>query len=576
MLGHEWALVDVETSGLRAVRDRVLSLAVVTVAPDGRTTGEFSTLLDPGCDPGPVHIHGLTVDRLKGSPRFENITDHVARMLEGRVLVAHNAPFDYGFLFQEFMRANLRFPVEQRLCTLALNRRLSPATKDLKLATLAAHYGVEKRKAHDALEDVRTLAGVLRGSLSEAMRLGLTLPLVACPPKQMPRPNIPKTRCAFRCPGRLRAELVQGMKVAITGDTDVPREKLVERAVAEGLNMMTSVSRHTSALVTNDAGSGTAKARRARQEGVPIIDERTFLALLENVLPGTPHGTPPTTPPPTTPPRQVAEPTRPAEQPPVQTTGPLEGRRVLVLGGTHPVSSAARTRVVELGGAAAVNLSASVTDVLALNGSENDRRMRRVIDLEVPVHEEQWLGAPERVEAKRVSPRVLPRGAAVDLPDAQRWTVAASWVQHASCEVDVVAFALDEDDQVSCDEDFVFYGAAESPDGTVRLAADGPTEQAVVIDLGALPEAVRKVTIAAAIDGAVTFGELGPVELGIGPGDGERAFAQATLDAGTTERTMLLADVYRRGPRWRLRVVGQGHDFGLAELARGFGVDVQD
>ncbi len=65
----EWALVDVETSGLVPRRDRVLSLAVVTLGPDGRQTGEFSTLLDPGCDPGPVHVHGLTADRLRGRGR---------------------------------------------------------------------------------------------------------------------------------------------------------------------------------------------------------------------------------------------------------------------------------------------------------------------------------------------------------------------------------------------------------------------------------------------------------------------------------------------------------------------------
>ncbi|MEU7407674.1 hypothetical protein AB0B09_42080, partial [Streptomyces sp. NPDC044948] len=45
----DWALVDVETSGLVPRRDRVLSVAVVTLDPDGRQTGEFSTLLDPGC-----------------------------------------------------------------------------------------------------------------------------------------------------------------------------------------------------------------------------------------------------------------------------------------------------------------------------------------------------------------------------------------------------------------------------------------------------------------------------------------------------------------------------------------------
>lgn len=91
--------------------------------------------------------------------------------------------------------------------------------------------------------------------------------------------------------------------------------------------------------------------------------------------------------------------------------------------------------------------------------------MERVVRLEVPVHDVEWLKAPEQAETVRVSTTVLPRGAAIDLPAAERWTVGASWVQHAACEVDVVAFALDEDGQVSCDEDFVFYGAAETPTG---------------------------------------------------------------------------------------------------------------
>lgn len=216
MFGNEWALVDVETSGLRAVQHRILSLAVVTVGSDGRTSGEYSTLLDPGCDPGPVHIHGLTPERLKGAPKFEDVSRRVAEMLRGRVLVAHNAPFDYGFLAQEFQRANVRLPVERRLCTLALNRRLSPATGDLKLGTLAAHYGIKPSKAHDALEDARTLRACC-ADRSGGERLGLALPFVACPPKQNFRARIPKTRCAYRCPGRFGDRLVQGMKVAITG-----------------------------------------------------------------------------------------------------------------------------------------------------------------------------------------------------------------------------------------------------------------------------------------------------------------------------------------------------------------------
>src|SRR4051794_14927490 len=149
--GSEWAVVDVETSGLRAAQSRVLSLAVVTLDPDGRQTGQYSTLLDPGCDPGPVHIHGLTRERLRGAPRFEDVAEHVAAMLVGRIMVAHNAQFDYDFLFREFASAGMVLPVRRRLCTLALNRKIGPPTADFKLGTLAAHYGVPQLRAHDAL-----------------------------------------------------------------------------------------------------------------------------------------------------------------------------------------------------------------------------------------------------------------------------------------------------------------------------------------------------------------------------------------------------------------------------------------
>ncbi|WP_079105808.1 exonuclease domain-containing protein, partial [Streptomyces hygroscopicus] len=598
---YDWALVDVETSGLIARRDRVLSVAVVTLGPDGEPTGEFSTLLNPGCDPGPVEVHGLTAERLRGAPGFDQVAGRIGAMLQGRVLVAHNAQFDYDFLAHEFARVRMWLPVTQRLCTLALNRRVDPPTEDLTLDSLAAHYGVPRRQAHDALDDTRVLAGVLRASLREAARLDLPLPLVACPPRQDPRftPQPPKTACAYRNPGRLvpGGPLRQGMKIAVTGQTTTSRAELVGRSVAAGLNIMSSVSRHTSALVTNDAASDSAKARRALAENVPVIDERTFLRLLDDVRPGTPHErtapaavpsprpeaaaspspaaasspSPATAPSPRSAavpsprsaaapsPSPVADPSagpaavpsahsgmvpspRPEADPPVHSgvdpsprpeadpagpaapaahaaavpssrpeaappgrepqrpagevrkqprrprpapDGPLTGRRVLVLGGTHPAAAAARSRIVELGGAAAINLSASVTDVVLLDGSDADRRMRRIVSLAIPTHDAPWLAAPDiapvpRPAGGREAAHVLPRGGVVDIPDGSapgtRWTVTVSWAQQTACEIDVVAFVVDEDEQVSFDEDFVFYGAPENPGGTVRLLGDGPTE----------------------------------------------------------------------------------------------------
>ncbi|MEU2295912.1 TerD family protein [Streptomyces antibioticus] len=592
---HDWALVDVETSGLRPGRDRVLSLAVLTLDARGNRSGEFSTLLNPGCDPGPVHIHGLTPARLAGAPTFEDVAPRVGALLRGRVLVAHNAQFDYDFLAHEFAHVRSWVPVSRRLCTLALNRLVGPATPDLKLGTLAAHYGVRQEKAHDAQDDVRVLSGILRGSLGAAEQLGLALPLLECPPRPDYKPYVPKTPCAYRNPGRLvpGGPLVQGMKVAITGETRVSREELVARSVAAGLNMMTSVSGQTGVVVTNDPGAGSAKLNRAAHEGVPLVDEPTYLRLLEDVRPGQAKGTARPVPVPAPAPVSVSvpAPSLPAQRvavPAARAGGAvLAGRRVLVLGGTHEAAAEARARAVALGASAAVNLSASVSDVVVLPGGETDRRMTRIAVLGLRVHDAGWLHAPVHQDPAAGEPAdtvaVLVRGAVLDLPDTDTgtgtgtaWTVAATWRQQTACEVDLVAFAVDGRELVPGDEDFVFYGAPEHPDGTVRLATDGPTEQAVTVDLARLPLEIHRVVIAAAIDGAATFSDVGAVEITATCGVGAAPTARATLDAATTERTMILAELYRRGEGWRLRAVGQGYDHGLADLARGYGVDVAE
>lgn len=460
---HDWALVDVETTGLRPDQDRVLSLAVVTMDPDGRRTGEYSTLLDPGCDPGPVHVHGLTRERLRGAPVFDDVAERVADLLRGRVLVAHNAQFDYDFLAHEFARARSWIPVSERLCTLALNRQVAPPVPNMRLGTLAAHYGVVQRHAHDALDDTRVLAGIFGHTLHAAWELGLPLPLVACPTRLDHRPRIPKTPCPYRNPGRYSpgGPLVQGMKVAVSGDTARSREELVARAVAAGLNVMETVSRHTSVLVTNvrppgtGAGPVAAKLRRALAEGVPLLDEESFLRLLDRTEPGVPHdaaatpaeepegaddgeesrgaavlrapgagpvgGAPVPAPrggeedPPGAGPGRSGERERRAGTAPRAGTaqragtapqagrtpqagrGPLAGRRVLVVGGGHEQAAAARARLVGLGASAAVRLSAQVTDVLALPGGERDEVLSRVAALRLPVHGPGWphADAPE-------------------------------------------------------------------------------------------------------------------------------------------------------------------------------------
>lgn len=578
--GHSWAVVDVETSGVSSAGDRVLSLAVMTLDRDGRHEQTFTTLLDPGCDPGPVHIHGLTRQRLAGSPRFADVLPRVQELLEGRVLVAHNAAFDHGFLSAEAQRCGAVLAAPTRLCTLTLSRRLGLPVADYRLGTLAAHWGVQRRRAHDAEDDARVLVGVLHRTLVLAGELEMPLPVVDVrrrtePPARPPR--VVRVPCPWENPGRLQpgGHLVQGMVVVITGPVSCGREVLAERLQQAGLDVANSVSRHTSLLVSNDPHATTAKARRARRDGVPVVAEALVSSLLAAVAPGRARNTTRGGPRPAGTEVTVVE--RPRSIP--VATGPWAGQRVLVVGGTHADARAARDEVGTAGAAAAINLTASVTHLLLLPGGERDARVARAREHGVPAVRLPDLAAPPAQARARGTgaPPVLVRGQVVDLPrDLRTFTVTASWRASgdATDEIDVVALLLDADEQVSSDDDLVFYHSPTTEDGAVELAEDGTSEQSVRIDLDRLRPDCARIVVAAVVNDGRAFGDVGAVEVALDSAVGGEL--TATVDAGTTERTMVLAEIYHRRDAWRARVVGQGYDDGLAELATRHGVEVDD
>lgn len=301
-----YAVVDVETTGL-ARDDRIVSAAVYRLDAQGNVEDHWYTLVNPERDPGPVWIHGLTTETLQGAPLFPEIAAEFSARLDGRVLVAHNAMFDWSMIAREYARAERTAPVRQRLCTIALSKELSLPLPNHKLESLAAHFGVVQQRAHNALDDARVLAEAFRPSLHAAAERNVRLPLLECRPltEWAPAPVTPRIGhqssyhangwrpsrkrppCPYPNPGRYEADkpLKQGMRVAFSGDTSIDRELLEDRAVEAGLHVATSVSRLTSLLVTNDPDAVTSKTVKARSFGTPIVDEAGFTQLLRDVAP---------------------------------------------------------------------------------------------------------------------------------------------------------------------------------------------------------------------------------------------------------------------------------------------------
>jgi len=124
----------------------------------GTVKGTWSQLLNPQTAiPEPVQlITGISAQLVSNEPVFIDIADNLYSMLEGRVFVAHNARFDFGFLKNSFKRCGYQFS-PQILCTVKLSRLLNPGFPSHKLDYLIEHYALNCRQRHRAMDDAMLL-----------------------------------------------------------------------------------------------------------------------------------------------------------------------------------------------------------------------------------------------------------------------------------------------------------------------------------------------------------------------------------------------------------------------------------
>lgn len=166
-------MIDVETTGFSAEQDRVVEIACLRIDVAGNVIDELHTLIDPRQAVGASFVHGLDESALAGAPTFADVAPALLALLDGSLIVAHNASFDTGFLRAELSRAGAHTSGMPYACTMALRRQVGlPGPTAHKLSWACWQEGIAIETAHAAVCDARATGALASRYLNYAERCG--------------------------------------------------------------------------------------------------------------------------------------------------------------------------------------------------------------------------------------------------------------------------------------------------------------------------------------------------------------------------------------------------------------------
>ncbi|WP_301925453.1 DNA polymerase III subunit epsilon [Corynebacterium glaucum] len=326
---HPYVVLNAQTTGIHPGTGRLLTLDAVTFNEAGEIGEEFHQVFNPGCDPGPRHIHGLEVGDFAQAPRFARSLRTLNKLIDGRVLVLYDSPRDWGFVVSEARRAmnaaaranrsrrgkgNRRrqrvghvprpssmvdvlgsarlqgfVPVDARLQAVA--PALGVGEPSNAGASDAAANGAGARADRHELEQARMRANTLMlmqlflqlrgaGALTELDPSELTADAFGLQRSHV-RVDAQKAGAAAENPGvyAVYAGLHKGMEVVVTDDVAVRPDTLIDAAVRAGLTYSEKLSRQTSLVVSDAQVKGVelrGKAMHAHRKDIPILSAEEF------------------------------------------------------------------------------------------------------------------------------------------------------------------------------------------------------------------------------------------------------------------------------------------------------------
>ena len=151
-----FAIIDIETCGGKYEYKRGRITEICIAIHDGlQVTDKWTSLINPECYISPyfISLSGISNEMVADAPKFHEVAKKIIELTEGKIFVAHNVGFDYGFIKDEFAGLGYKYKRET-LCTVRLSRKLMPGKLSYSLGKLCESIGIEVENRHRAEGDV--------------------------------------------------------------------------------------------------------------------------------------------------------------------------------------------------------------------------------------------------------------------------------------------------------------------------------------------------------------------------------------------------------------------------------------
>ena len=320
-----YVALTIQTTGIHPSTGSLLTIDALTLNDTGDVGQEFHAVINPEGDPGPRHLHGLSVEEIKSGQSFSSLLKPLDRLIDGRTLIVHDTTYTWGFIVAEARRAMTAAARHNRarnrnrnkgrrrrikvghvptpvsiIDTLATAHRQGVWGTDIRLAAVARDTGLDvdspkatvdraqRPEKETSREATRLLVELYRtqrnGVVSTASpedlradRFGLQRSHVRVDAAEAPRQH---HNPGPYVPGK---ELIRGMEIVVAPEITEDPDTIIAALTREELNYSEKLTRETSLVVCNITTDLVGKPMHAHRKDIPLMSDTAFLAALERI-----------------------------------------------------------------------------------------------------------------------------------------------------------------------------------------------------------------------------------------------------------------------------------------------------